>query len=118
MRHASYHPPGRSGEYIAVQLWCLPTPGWARYAAGEPARHLANCIATTNTACLPLQVFGLDRFRECELIHGRWAMLACLGCLWAELQTGVSWVEAGKVSSNARYVAAPVLQKGTAARST
>ena len=43
------------------------------------------------------QVFGIERFRECELIHGRWAMLACLGCIWAELQTGVSWVDAGKV---------------------
>lgn len=43
------------------------------------------------------EVFSLQRFRENELIHGRWAMLACLGCIWAELQTGVSWVEAGKV---------------------
>lgn len=43
------------------------------------------------------QVFGLERFRECELIHGRWAMLACLGCIVAEGATGVSWVEAGKV---------------------
>eukprot|EP01025_Chloroclados_australasicus_P046420 TRINITY_DN5121_c1_g1_i1.p2 TRINITY_DN5121_c1_g1~~TRINITY_DN5121_c1_g1_i1.p2 ORF type:complete len:275 (-),score=40.30 TRINITY_DN5121_c1_g1_i1:261-1085(-) len=42
-------------------------------------------------------VFGLERFRECELIHGRWAMLACLGCIVAEGVTGVSWVEAGKV---------------------
>eukprot|EP01025_Chloroclados_australasicus_P068397 TRINITY_DN949_c0_g1_i11.p2 TRINITY_DN949_c0_g1~~TRINITY_DN949_c0_g1_i11.p2 ORF type:complete len:316 (-),score=31.79 TRINITY_DN949_c0_g1_i11:232-1062(-) len=42
-------------------------------------------------------VFGLERFRECELIHGRWAMLACLGCIVAEAATGVSWVEAGKV---------------------
>lgn len=43
------------------------------------------------------EVFGLERFRECELIHGRWAMLACLGCIVAEGATGVSWVEAGKV---------------------
>lgn len=42
-------------------------------------------------------MFGIERFRECELIHGRWAMMACLGCIWAELQTGVSWVDAGKV---------------------
>ena len=44
-----------------------------------------------------MQVFGLDRFRECELIHGRWAMLATLGCIVAEGATGVSWIEAGKV---------------------
>lgn len=43
------------------------------------------------------EVFGLARFRECELIHGRWAMLACLGAIVAEATTGVSWVDAGKV---------------------
>merc|ERR1711976_378737 len=43
------------------------------------------------------EVFGLARFRECELIHGRWAMLATLGCIVAESNTGVSWVDAGKV---------------------
>lgn len=43
------------------------------------------------------EVFGLTRFRECELIHGRWAMLACLGAVVAEATTGVSWVDAGKV---------------------
>eukprot|EP00775_Hariotina_reticulata_P012550 gene12550-12683_t len=43
------------------------------------------------------EVFGLQRFRECELIHGRWAMLACLGAVVAEATTGVSWAEAGKV---------------------
>jgi light-harvesting complex II chlorophyll a/b binding protein 4 len=37
------------------------------------------------------EVFGLQRFRETELIHGRWAMLACLGCIVAEATTGVSW---------------------------
>jgi len=42
-------------------------------------------------------VFDLDRFRECELIHGRWAMLATLGALFAELATGVNWLDAGKV---------------------
>merc|ERR1712124_227658 len=51
------------------------------------------------------EVFGLQRFRECELIHGRWAMLATLGVIVAEYATGISWVEAGKVElDGARYL--------------
>ena len=42
-------------------------------------------------------MFDLARFRETEVIHGRWAMLATLGCLVAELVTGVNWVDAGKI---------------------
>jgi len=40
------------------------------------------------------EVFGLQRFRECELIHGRWAMLGALGVLAAEASTGVAWQDA------------------------
>jgi len=43
------------------------------------------------------EVFGLQRFRECELIHGRWTMLATLGIVIAESATGISWVDVGKV---------------------
>jgi light-harvesting complex II chlorophyll a/b binding protein 4 len=43
------------------------------------------------------EVFGLQRFRECELIHGRWAMLATLGAIAVEALTGVAWQDAGKV---------------------
>merc|ERR1712025_523663 len=51
------------------------------------------------------EVFGLQRFRECELIHGRWAMVATLGVIVAESTTGVSWVDAGKVElDGARYL--------------
>jgi light-harvesting complex II chlorophyll a/b binding protein 4 len=39
-------------------------------------------------------VFSLARFRENELIHGRWAMLAALGALAAEGVTGTSWLDA------------------------
>ncbi|GIL76474.1 hypothetical protein Vretimale_6014 [Volvox reticuliferus] len=54
-------------------------------------------VSSENRLAPYSEVFGLARFRECELIHGRWAMLACLGCLVAEATTGVSWVDAGKV---------------------
>jgi len=51
------------------------------------------------------EVFGLERFRECELIHGRWAMVAALGIIVGESATGVSWVDAGKVElDGARYL--------------
>lgn len=43
------------------------------------------------------EVFDLNRFRETELIHGRWCMLAALGAIVAELATGVTWLDAGKV---------------------
>lgn len=43
------------------------------------------------------EVFGLQRFRECEVIHGRWAMLGTLGALAVEGLTGVAWQDAGKV---------------------
>jgi len=51
------------------------------------------------------EVFGLQRFRECELIHGRWAMLAALGIIVAESATGISWIDAGKIElDGARYL--------------
>ncbi|KAF9622100.1 hypothetical protein IFM89_029384 [Coptis chinensis] len=43
------------------------------------------------------EVFGLQRFRECELIHGRWAMLATLGAFTVESTTGVTRQDTGKV---------------------
>merc|ERR1711972_169972 len=52
---------------------------------------------TTQSLAPYSEVFGIQRFRECELIHGRWTMLATLGIVVAESATGISWVDVGKV---------------------
>lgn len=55
------------------------------------------------------QVFGIARFRECELIHGRWAMLATAGCIAAEAATGISWVDAQLAEiDSASYLGVPL----------
>lgn len=60
------------------------------------------------------EVFGLTRFRECELIHGRWAMLGALGVLVGEAVTGVAWQNAGLVeSAGATYWGNPLPFTGT-----
>merc|ERR1712186_298312 len=60
---------------------------------------------TTQSLAPYSEVFGIQRFRECELIHGRWCMLATLGVIVAESTTGVSWIDAGKVElDGARYL--------------
>merc|ERR1719343_1425123 len=50
---------------------------------------------TTQSLAPYSEVFGIQRFRECELIHGRWCMLATLGILVSEGVTGISWQQAG-----------------------
>ncbi|CAN0909732.1 Chlorophyll a-b binding protein CP29.3, chloroplastic [Linum grandiflorum] len=56
------------------------------------------------------EVFGIQRFRECEVIHGRWAMLGTLGALAVEGLTGVAWQDAGKVElvEGASYLGQPL----------
>lgn len=61
-------------------------------------------VVSTNSLSPYSEAFGLQRFRECELIHGRWCMLATLGIVVSEGLTGVSWTDAGKVElAQAQY---------------
>ncbi len=60
--------------------------------AGNLIGQFTPGVKSNNDSLAPYDdVFGLERFRETELIHGRWAMLATLGVLVGEASTGVSW---------------------------
>merc|ERR1719329_2089105 len=55
------------------------------------------------------EAFDIIRFRECELLHGRWSMLAILGVVIAEANTGITWIDAGKVElEQPQYLGAPI----------
>ncbi|EAZ40279.1 hypothetical protein OsJ_24721 [Oryza sativa Japonica Group] len=89
--------PGAPAEYLQFELDSLDQ-NLAKNNAGE---IIGTRFETGEVKSTPFQpyteVFGLQRFRECELIHGRWAMLATLGALSVEWLTGVTWQDAGKV---------------------
>eukprot|EP01026_Neomeris_dumetosa_P025846 TRINITY_DN2120_c0_g1_i1.p2 TRINITY_DN2120_c0_g1~~TRINITY_DN2120_c0_g1_i1.p2 ORF type:complete len:320 (+),score=43.59 TRINITY_DN2120_c0_g1_i1:3033-3992(+) len=90
---------GKPSEYLQVELDANDINAAVNKAGGIVGsfQESSDLVSEENTLQPYKDVFGLERFRECELIHGRWAMLACLGCIVAEGVTGVSWVEAGKV---------------------
>ena len=83
------------------------TPSAARLFSAAP--ELSPLIASRPRASADLssppllpsqpfnEAFDIVRFRECELQHSRWAMLGLVGAVVAEGQTGISWVDAGKV---------------------
>ncbi|KAK1391018.1 Chlorophyll a-b binding protein, chloroplastic [Heracleum sosnowskyi] len=88
---------GKPAEYLQFDLDELDQ-NLAKNLAGD---IIGTRTETSDVAPTPFQpyaeVFGLQRFRECELIHGRWAMLATLGALVVEALTGITWQDAGKV---------------------
>lgn len=102
---------GKSPEYLQVELDSL-NQNLSKNMAGDVIGSRVSKKADINpTPFQPYsEVFGLQRFRECELIHGRWAMLAILGALSVEALTGVTWQDAGKVElvDGASYIGLPL----------
>lgn len=90
---------GKPAEYLQFEVDSLDQ----NLAKNEAGIIIGTRSETGDVKSTPFQpyseVFGLQRFRECELIHGRWAMLATLGALAVESLTGVTWQDAGKVTS-------------------
>lgn len=88
---------GKPVEYLQFDIDSLDQ-NLAKNLAGDV---IGTRFESDDVQSTPLQpyneVFGLQRFRECELIHGRWAMLATLGALAVESLTGITWQDAGKV---------------------
>lgn len=88
---------GKPAEYLQYDLDSLDQ-NLAKNLAGDIIGTRSETDDVKSTPFQPYtEVFGLQRFRECELIHGRWAMLATLGALTVEALTGVTWQDAGKV---------------------
>ncbi|CAA0836296.1 Protein kinase superfamily protein [Striga hermonthica] len=88
---------GKPAEYLQFDLDSLDQ-NLAKNVAGDIIGTRTEVADVKSTPFQPYsEVFGLQRFRECELIHGRWAMLATLGALTVEWLTGVTWQDAGKV---------------------
>ncbi|KAK9811394.1 hypothetical protein WJX72_003203 [[Myrmecia] bisecta] len=97
----------RPAEYLQADLDSLDQNASVNKAGQIIGKYQPAASArVSDTALAPYdEVFGLERFRETELIHGRWAMLAALGVIVGEASTGVSWADAGKVElDGARYL--------------
>lgn len=88
---------GKPAEYLQYELDSLDQ-NLAKNQAGDVIGMIIPDEEIRPTAFKPYsEAFSLQRFRECEVIHGRWAMLGVLGALAVEAFTGVYWQDAGKV---------------------
>ncbi|XP_027334802.1 chlorophyll a-b binding protein CP29.3, chloroplastic [Abrus precatorius] len=100
----------KPAEYLQFELDSLDQ-NLAKNVAGDVIGTRLEVSEVKSTPFQPYsEVFGLQRFRECELIHGRWAMLGALGALAVEALTGVAWQDAGKVElvEGASYLGLPL----------
>jgi light-harvesting complex II chlorophyll a/b binding protein 4 len=89
---------GKPTEYLQFDLDALN-----QSAAKNPSGNVIGKLKKVDNApqartIVPYnESFDIDRFRECELLHSRWAMLGLTGAAVAEAATGISWADAGKV---------------------
>eukprot|EP00897_Mesotaenium_endlicherianum_P005287 jgi/Mesen1/4787/ME000242S03958 len=102
---------GKPPEYLQFELDSL-NQNLAKNAFGDVIGSRVD--KKSELAATPFQpyneVFSIRRFRENEVIHGRWAMLGVLGALAVEAFTGVTWQDAGKVEldQGASYFGLPL----------
>mmetsp|Transcript_2123 Transcript_2123/g.7376 ORF Transcript_2123/g.7376 Transcript_2123/m.7376 type:complete len:258 (+) Transcript_2123:92-865(+) len=96
---------GKPVEFVQLELDQLDQNAPKNVAGRAIGKIKPNNAAPEDSIVPYEEVFDILRFRECELIHGRWCMLATLGAFVAELNTGVNWVDAGKVElEQAQYL--------------
>eukprot|EP00245_Coleochaete_scutata_P010811 TRINITY_DN3903_c0_g1_i1.p2 TRINITY_DN3903_c0_g1~~TRINITY_DN3903_c0_g1_i1.p2 ORF type:complete len:277 (+),score=60.06 TRINITY_DN3903_c0_g1_i1:173-1003(+) len=101
----------KPAEYLQIELDGLDQ-NLAKNLAGDViGTRISKKDTVSPTAFQPYaEVFSLTRFRENEVIHGRWAMLGVLGAIAVEAFTGVAWQDAGKVEldNGASYFGLPL----------
>jgi len=83
----------------APSVSCRATKAAGNWMPGQPApAHLAGADLAGNYGFDPLNLSrepsSMARFREAEVVHGRWAMLGVAGCLAVELLGFGNWYDA------------------------
>merc|ERR1711966_96386 len=79
---------GNPVEYVQFDLDALDQNGYENKQGGAIGKFIPDKTTVSEDSLQPYnEVFDIQRFRECELIHGRWCMLATLGAIVAELNT-------------------------------
>ncbi|OUS45662.1 chlorophyll a/b-binding protein-domain-containing protein [Ostreococcus tauri] len=101
---------GKPAEYLQFDLDALDGSA-ARNPSGNVIGKLKKADSKPKArAIVPYdEAFDIMRFRECELLHSRWAMLGLVGAAAAEAATGITWADAGKIElEQPQYLGFPI----------